>query len=216
MVVSEWKGDSGLEGPRPLSCGAQSALLPLHPRCATPRCRAVPCRSHGTRATLCDSALSGCALSELLHARCCCYLPPRCASALRGRESAGEKVLAGKCWRESAGVRADRVLASAPTEPLLGSTGQMSTAPSRRRRTASGARRTASDARPRRHGPGEHGATRATLNTPPRSCGIARARRGVDTVETSVEKGSSELCKARAWEWLRTNVCGHQQSGEPL
>ena len=114
LVVSEWKGDSGLEGPRPLSCGAQSALLPLHPRCATPRCRAVPCRSHGTRATLCDSALSGCALSELLHARCCCYLPPRCASALRGRESAGEKVLAGKCWRPrrpSAGVRADRAAA---------------------------------------------------------------------------------------------------------
>ena len=189
-----------------MSCGAQSALLPLHPRCATPRCRAVPCRSHGTRATLCDSALSGCALSELLHAAAICLRAarPRCA---------GEKVMARKCWRESAG---EKVLASAPTEPLLGSTGQMSTAPSRRRRTASGARRTASDARPRRHGPGEHGATRATLNTPPRSCGIARARRGVDTVETSVEKGSSELCKARAWEWLRTNVCGHQQSGEPL
>ena len=156
------------------------------PRCATPRCRAAPCRSYCTRAAA---------------AICLRAARPRCA---------GEKVLARKCWRESAGVRADRVLASAPTEPLLGSTGQMSTAPSRRRRTASGARRTASDARPRRHGPGEHGATRATLNTPPRSCGIARARRGVDTVETSVEKGSSELCKARAWEWLRTNVYRYQ------
>ena len=111
------------------------------PRCATPRCRAAPCRSYCTRAAA---------------AVCFRAARPRCA---------GEKVLARKCWRESAGVRADRVLASAPTEPLLGSTGQMSTAPSRRRRTASGARRTASDARPRRHGPGEHGATRATLNT---------------------------------------------------
>jgi hypothetical protein len=99
----------------------RAAATALHPRCATPRCRATPRRSHCTRAALCDSALSGCAPSELL-----------------------------------------------PTEPLLvctGSTGQVSTAPSSRRRTASGARRTASDARSRWHGPGEHGATRATLNS---------------------------------------------------
>ena len=132
-------------------------------------------RAAASASALCDSALSGCALSEPWHARHAVRLRAvglrpvgataralllLSASALRVRAAR-----ARKCWRESAGVRADRVLASAPTEPLLGSTGQMSTAPSRRRRTASGARRTASDARPRRHGPGEHGATRATLNT---------------------------------------------------
>jgi hypothetical protein len=50
----------------------------------------------------------------------------------------------------------------------------------------------------------------ATMNTPPRSCGIVQAKRGEDAVETSIEKGSSELRKARTWERLRTNVCGHQ------
>ena len=63
MVVSEWKGDSGLEGPRPLSCGAQSALLPA--------------------SALCDSALSGCALSEPWHARHAVHASP-CAAPCTG------------------------------------------------------------------------------------------------------------------------------------
>ena len=92
-------------------------------------------RAAASASALCDSALSGCALSEPWHARHAVRLRAvvlrpvgataralllLVASALRvraararncWRETAGGKLLAGKCWRPrrpSAGVRADR------------------------------------------------------------------------------------------------------------